>query len=74
MLQRSAPRRLTQSVSAVVYRQGFHGIRYLSKHGHEIENWALFEPAELTEAAASEIGREDPDLHEAFRLFHLALG
>ena len=74
VLQRSGPRRLTQSVSAVVYRQGFHGIRYLSKHGHEIENWALFEPAELSEAAASEIGREDPDLHEAFRLFHLALG
>jgi hypothetical protein len=74
VLQLSAPRRLTQSVSAVVYRQGFHGIRYLSKHGHEMENWAAFEPANLTEATARPIERDDPDLLEAFRLLDLALG
>jgi hypothetical protein len=39
---------LTQNVSQFVYRQGFNGIRYLSKYGHDIENWALFEPANLT--------------------------
>jgi len=47
VLQRSGPRCLTQNASAVVYSQEFNGIRYLSKHGHDIKNWALFEPASL---------------------------
>ena len=43
VLQRSGPRLLTQTASAVVYREGFQGIRYLSKYGHDLKNWALFQ-------------------------------
>lgn len=73
VLQRSGPRLLTQSVSEIVYLEGFDGIRYLSKYGHDIENWALFEPASLTGQIADEIGPNDPDLLEAFRIFNLAM-
>jgi hypothetical protein len=74
VLQRSGPRRLTQHVSRFVYQQGFDGIRYLSKYGHDIENWALFEPAELTDQSDDEIRQDDPDLLEALRMFKLSLG
>jgi hypothetical protein len=74
VLQRSGPRLLTQNVSEVVYREGFDGIRYLSKYGHDIENWALFEPAELTGITKNSIQPHDPDLREALRMFHLAIG
>src|SRR4051794_14855378 len=66
VLQRSGPRLLTQNVSALVYDEGFDGLRYLSKYGHDIENWALFEPANLTNAAATDIQADDPDLLRAF--------
>lgn len=74
VLQRSGPRRLTQNVSQFVYRQGFNGIRYLSKYGHDIENWALFEPANLTSTQCEQIGPDDPDLIEALRIFSLVVG
>jgi hypothetical protein len=74
VLQRSGPRLLTQNVSAVVYRLGFHGIRYLSRYGHDIENWALFEPVDLASRNQSEIEPNDSDLLEAMRIFSLALG
>jgi hypothetical protein len=73
VLQRSGPRRLTQNVSQFVYRQEFNGIRYLSKYGHDIENWALFEPADLTATREDEIRRDDPDLLEALRIFNLVV-
>jgi hypothetical protein len=65
---------LTQNVSAAVYRRGFQGIRYLSKYGHDIENWALFEPTDLTEVINDAIRPDDPDLLEALRLFNLRVG
>jgi len=74
VLQRSAPRRLTQHVSRFVYRQGYHGIRYLSRYGHDIENWALFEPAELTDRRNGEVRPDDPDLLQALRMLNLSLG
>lgn len=74
VLQRSGPRRLTQNASQCVYRQGFNGIRYLSKYGHDIENWALFEPANLTSTHCEQIRRDDPDLIEALRIFNLVVG
>ena len=72
VLQRSGPRHLTQHVSALVYDEGFDGLRYLSKYGHDIENWALFEPANLTNAAARDIQADDPDLLRAFEILHVA--
>jgi len=74
ILQRSGPRVLTQSVSDLIYREGFNGIRYLSKYGHDIENWALFEPADLTGRLQNSIRPDDPDLLEALRIFDLAMG
>ena len=74
VLQRSGPRLLTQQVSSLVYHDGFQGIRYLSKYGCDIENWALFEPADITSAAAAHIEVDDPDLLEALRIFDLVLG
>ena len=72
VLQRSGPRLLTQNVSALVYAEGFDGLRYLSKYGHDIENWALFEPANLTNAAVRDIQAEDPDLLRAFEILQVA--
>jgi RES domain len=73
VLHSSGPRRLTQNVSQFVYRQGFNGIRYLSKYGHDIENWALFEPADLTSANAEQIRTDDTDLIAALRLLDLVV-
>jgi hypothetical protein len=72
VLQRSAPRILTQSVSEFVYGEGFDGIRYLSKYGHDLENWALFEPADLTDTLTSSIQPNDPDLLAALHILHIA--
>ena len=74
VLQRSEPRLLTQTVSQFVYREGFDGIRYLSKYGHDIENWALFEPANLTSPHSEQIRPDDLDLIEALRIFNLVVG
>ncbi len=74
VLQSSGSRLLTQHASSFLYRQGFNGIRYLSKYGHDIENWALFEPADLTSRAVSHIEPDDPDLLAALRIFNLLLG
>ena len=74
VLQRSAPRILTQSVSEFVYGEGLDGIRYLSKYGNDIENWALFEPADLTDTNQRAISPHDADLNKALRVFSLTLG
>ena len=74
VLQRSGPRELTQRVSRFVYDEGFDGIRYLSKYGHDIENWALFEPAELTAVRRESIRPDDADLRQALGIFDLVVG
>jgi hypothetical protein len=73
VLQRSESRCLTQAASNIVYSKEFNGIRYLSKYGHEIENLALFEPADLSDQLHHDIQPDDADLLEAFRIFHLTL-
>ena len=65
VLESSAPRIVTQRVAEFFYGEGFDGIRYLSKYGHDIENWALFEPAELSAVRKDAIQQNDPDLVEA---------
>lgn len=75
VLQRSGPRYLTQRVSRFVYQQGFNGIRYLSKYGHDLENWALFEPADLSSIRYELIQPAgDTDLLAALRVFELVVG
>jgi hypothetical protein len=48
VLQASAPRRLTQRASRIAFQAGFNGIHYRSRYGHDVENWALFEPFKLS--------------------------
>lgn len=65
VLQRTAPRILTQSVSRIVFDGGFAGIYHHSKYGHDIENWALFEPFQIMVQEPEFIRPDDPDLQRA---------
>lgn len=71
VLQKTAPRILTQFVSRIVSYAGFAGIYYLSKYGHDIENWALFEPFQIKVKEHQTIRSDDPDLQRALRLHSL---
>ena len=74
MLQQGEPRRLTQLASLKVNEAGLDGIYYRSRYGHDLENWALFEPFEISAPqAALEIGPDDVDLQEACRLLGLKI-
>ncbi len=70
-------RTLTQRISRLIYEDParFDGIRYPSRHGQDIENWALFEPfRQITAQQSVPISRFDPDLLVAMELFNLRLG
>ena len=68
-LRRRAPRRLTQEISRYVFaladatgRAAFQGIRYASRLGDDLANWAIFEPNEPTALSSAEIDEDDADL------------
>jgi len=65
VLQMTAPRGLKQLISRVVFSERFAGIYYRSKYGHDVENWALFEPFQITVQDSQSIRAEDPDLQRA---------
>jgi hypothetical protein len=71
VLQRTAPRILTQIVSRIVFNDGFAGIYYRSKYGHDIENWALFEPFQIEVRDPELIQPDDPDMQRALQLHSL---
>jgi hypothetical protein len=71
VLQKTAPRMLTQFVSRIVFYTGFSGIYYRSKYGHDIENWALFEPFQIAVRDPEPVAVEDDDLQLALRLHFL---
>jgi hypothetical protein len=71
VLQRTAPRILTQFVSRTVFNGGFAGIYYRSKYGHDIENWALFEPFQIGVREPEIIRPDDADMHRALELHSL---
>ncbi|MFI5086842.1 MAG: RES family NAD+ phosphorylase [Terriglobales bacterium] len=73
ILQRTSPRSLTQAISRIIYGAGSDGIYYRSKHGHDIENWALFEPFKIVRSSSAEIHPDDPALQEALRLYSIRL-
>jgi hypothetical protein len=74
VLQQGEPRRLTQLASLKVNEAGLDGIYYRSRYGHDLENWALFEPFEISAPqAVLEIGPDDVDLQEACRLLGLKI-
>ncbi len=71
MLQQTAPRNVTQLASRIVFNDGFAGIYYRSKYGHDVENWAVFEPFQISVQSPESIEPDDPDLQRALRLHSL---
>jgi hypothetical protein len=74
VLEESGLRELTQHASRLVYNSAFDGIRYLSRYGHNICNWALFEPFKINPKGATPLDLSDPDLQEALAIHQLHLG
>ena len=63
-LRRRAPRALTQDISRYVFDHGARhdgeslaGVRYLSRLGDELENWAIFEPSAPDDATSRPLER-----------------
>ncbi len=75
----ASARAFTQEISRYVFERGVFergvaehgerllGIRYLSRLGDDIENWATFEGSEPHEKTSEEISRDDPDVLPARR-------
>jgi hypothetical protein len=75
ILQQGKPRRLTQLSSLEVYKAGLNGIYYRSRYGHDLENWALFEPFQIRKRGDSEAIRvDDPDLLAACEILRIQIG
>ena len=79
-LRRRAPRAFTQELSRYVFEHpppsdsgAFAGIRYLSRLGDDIVNWAIFEGNEPRDTTAQEIARDDADLLAALTMLGLVL-
>jgi hypothetical protein len=74
-LRARAPRALTQEISRYVYDQGFAGLRYPSRLGDDIVNWAIFEPPMLASVVerAQGLRADDPDLRRALGTLGLSL-
>jgi RES domain len=74
VLQQGEPRRLTQLASLKVNEAGLDGIYYRSRYGHDLENWALFEPFEISSPEVPmAVQPDDVDLQEACRLLGLRI-
>lgn len=65
-------RALTQPVSRLVYEDAarYSGIHYLSRLGHDINNWAIYDRAAVT-GSEQPIALNDPDLANALNLLRL---
>ncbi|MGC2108040.1 MAG: RES domain-containing protein [Candidatus Korobacteraceae bacterium] len=70
-LQSPSPRILTQLASRVVYDMGLAGVYFRSRYGHNLENWALFEPCRIGGMRSDRVGRDHPALKEALRILGL---
>jgi hypothetical protein len=74
-----APRRFTQEISRYVFEQtdqgqsAYAGIRYGSRLGDELTNWAIFEPNEPIDREQQEIEPDDPDLVRVLEDYGLTL-
>jgi hypothetical protein len=64
-------RRLTQKASTAIYKVGFDGIYYQSRHGADLFNWALFEPFPLKDLSNADLDAADPNFQEALRRLDL---
>ena len=74
VLQTSTPRAITQKVSRFIYEEKLNGIKYPSKFGNDIENWAFFEPVSVHRESTDIIKPDDSDFIRAMALHHLKLG
>jgi hypothetical protein len=72
-LQKTHPRSLTQRISRFVFESRLDGIYYRSKYGHDIDNWALFEPFKVSDPRTEPLRLNDADLQAALRLHGLKL-
>ena len=76
----TAPRALTQAISRYVFGQTvnghrrWNGLTYLSKHGDNLRNWTIFEPAGPNIIDITNFTSQDPDLNAALALHNLRLG
>ncbi len=70
----SSVRPVTQLISRIVYDLKLKGIKYPSKFGYDIENWAFFAPVKLDPKVTEILEAHDPDLLHALALHHLVLG
>ena len=57
-----------------VFGREFDGIHYHSKYGHDIRNWALFEPFKVSPKHAEPIDLADPELVRALAIHRLQFG
>lgn len=74
VLQQGTQRRLTQLASLTVNDAGLDGIYYRSRYGHDLENWALFEPFLIkSRKAPVAIRPDDVDLQMACKLLGLRI-
>jgi hypothetical protein len=73
ILQQSASRPLTQRASRVAFNRGFDGIHYRSRYGHDVSNWALFEPFKIEPREIAAIDLSDADLQQALAIHRLEL-
>jgi len=74
VLQQGKPRQLTQLASLKVNEKGLDGIYYRSRYGHDLENWALFEPFQLhSHATPAAIHPNDTGLRQACELLGLSI-
>jgi hypothetical protein len=65
----------TPDTSLEVYKAGLNGIYYRSRYGHDLENWALFEPFQIRKRGDSEAIRvDDPDLLAACEILGIQIG
>ena len=69
----SQNRSLTQRAANVIYRMGYNGVCYQSRHGTDLMNWALFEPFQIDQIENSSLGLADQDLMEAVKRLDLHL-
>lgn len=76
----TSPRTFTQEISRYVFKQTvsgtrrWNGIAYQSKHGDDLENWAIFEPASPDDTSFTDFDENDEDFHKALQLHRLELG
>ena len=59
------------NLTRVVYDLGLPGIYFRSRYGHNLENWALFEPCRIRGTRSDRVTRQHPALAEAMQILGL---